>query len=141
LAAARFSRIVAGIETGYAGREFGDFWDEILHNSIACVFASTASLEAYANELFDDRANVFPGYSTELLDKLWETFEMKPILEKFEFALTLSGKPTLDRGAKAYQHAAAMIDLRNALTHFKRNGRMRRSRTPNYRSGSRDCSP
>jgi hypothetical protein len=62
---------------------------------------------------------VFPGYSTELLDKLWEKFEMKPILEKFEFALTLSGKPTLDRGAKAYQHAAAMIDLRNALTHFK----------------------
>jgi hypothetical protein len=55
------------------------FWDEILHNSIACVFASTASLEAFANELFDDRANVFPGYSTELLDKLWETFEMKPL--------------------------------------------------------------
>jgi hypothetical protein len=119
MAAARFSRAVKAVEAAHAGEQFGDFWDEILHNSVACVFACVASLEGYANELFDDRANVFPGYANDLLDKLWETFEQKPILEKFQFALLLKGKPELDRGAQPFQCASAMIDLRNALTHFK----------------------
>lgn len=119
MAAARFSREVQRVEAANQDAEFGDFWDEILHYSIACIFGCAASLEAYANELFDDRASVFPGYSNPLLDKLWETFESKPILEKFQFALLLKNLPEMDRGAQAFQRAAILIQLRNALTHFK----------------------
>jgi len=119
LAAARFSRRVADIERENAGKDFGEFWEEILHQSSACVFTAAASLESYANELFFERQTAFPGFASELLDKLWETFEQKPTLEKFEFALLLRGKPQFDKGARPYQDVAAVIELRNALTHFK----------------------
>jgi hypothetical protein len=119
LAASKFSREVKRVEDGNAGSEFGGFWEDILHYSIACTFGCAASLEAYANELFHDRATVFSGYSNPLLDRLWETFETKPILEKFQFALLLKNAPEMDRGAKVFQHATALVHLRNALTHFK----------------------
>ena len=118
-AAEGFSRRVRDIEQDHAGEGFGPFWDEIWHLSIATVFASVASLEAYANELFFDRAKAFPGYSDTLLDKLWETFEQKQTLEKFAFALVLREKPPLDFGASPCQDVSALIALRHALTHFK----------------------
>ncbi len=119
LAAARFSRRVAAVEGEHVGELFGDFWGEILHDATGCVLTAVASVEAYANELFFDRATAFPGYSSELLDKLWETFEQKPTLEKFGFALILRGKPPLDMGTRLQQDVAAVIELRNSLTHFK----------------------
>lgn len=118
-AAERFSRRVHDIEREHAGDAFGPFWDEIWHCSVAAVFASVASLEAYANELFFDRAKVFPGYTNRLLDTLWEAFEQKRILDKFAFALLLRDKPQLDRGASPCQDVAILVELRNALTHFK----------------------
>jgi hypothetical protein len=119
LGAARFSRSVGEIERKHEGEQFGEFWEEIFHISSACVFASVAALEAYANELFFDRAKVFPGYSSPLLDRLWETFEQKSITEKFEFALLLRNRETMNRGARPHQDAVALIDLRNGLMHFK----------------------
>jgi hypothetical protein len=119
LAAARFSRAVGALEQQHKGEAFGAFWEEILHNSIASTLACVASLEAYANELFFDRSTVFPGYTSDLLDRLWEAFEQKPTLEKFSFALLLRSKPGFSKGARPYQDVAAVIELRNALTHFK----------------------
>ena len=119
LAAASFSREVGQLEAKHAGQPFGDFWESILHNSMACVLTCVASLEAYANELFSDRTTVFSGYSHDLLHKLWETYEQKPILEKFEFALLLLKRPQFSRGAKPYQDIKVLVELRNALTHFK----------------------
>lgn len=52
LAAARFSRRVAELEESNRSQEFGSFWEEILHNSIASIMCCSSSLEAYANELF-----------------------------------------------------------------------------------------
>jgi hypothetical protein len=119
LAAAHYSREVGTIEKQYRGQQFGAFWEGILHRAIACILTTVASLEAYANELFSDREKIFPEYSAELLDNLWETYEQKPILEKFAFALLLLHKPELDRGARPYQDVKVLIELRNALTHFK----------------------
>jgi hypothetical protein len=98
LAAARFSRRVAELEESHRGQKFGDFWDEILHNSSASIMCCSSSLEAYANELFFNRGTVFPKYSTPLLDSLWGTYERKQTLQKFEFALLLSEKPKFDKG-------------------------------------------
>jgi hypothetical protein len=119
LAAARFSRRVAELEKIHGSQEFGAFWEEILHNAIASVMCCSSSLEAYANELFFDRKTVFPKYSTHLLDNLWKTYERKPTLEKFEFALLLSDKPSIDKGSTTYKDVQIVLELRNALTHFK----------------------
>ena len=119
LAAARFSREVGQLEEQHRGEQFGEFWESILHHATACVLTAVASLEAYANELFTDRSSLFPAYSPELMNNLWETYEQKPILQKFEFALLLLRKPVMDSGAGSYQDIKVLIDLRNALTHFK----------------------
>lgn len=119
LAAARFSRRVAELEKIHGSEEFGAFWDEILHNSIASIMCCTSSLEAYANELFFDRGTIFKKYSTPLLDNLWETYGRKNTLEKFEFALLLSDKPSIDKSSTLYQDVKIVVDLRNSLVHFK----------------------
>jgi hypothetical protein len=78
-----------------------------------------AGLEAYANELFFNREIVFPNQSPQLLDWLWETFERKPLLKKFDFALLLREKPLLDSKTRLYQDVDALNMLRNGLIHFK----------------------
>jgi hypothetical protein len=53
------------------------------------------------------------------ISTLWETFEREPPLDKFDFALLLRHKPKLNRGARPCQDVALVIELRNALIHFK----------------------
>lgn len=119
LAAARFSRAVGELEAEHRGKEFAEFWGSILHNAVACVLTTVASLEAYANELFSDRTTVFPGYSKELLNHLWETYERRQTGDKFDFALLLMGKTKLNRGVPPFQDVRVLVELRNALIHFK----------------------
>jgi|SRR5450759_2056134 hypothetical protein len=119
LAAFHFSRHVADVEQVHTGETFGAFFEEIFWFSSACVLSCSAGLEAYANELFVDRSEHFPDLRPEVADKLWELFEQKPILEKFDMALLLKQKPLLDRGSRPTQDVAVLIDLRNGLTHFK----------------------
>jgi hypothetical protein len=119
LAAARFSRDVGELERDHENQPFGEFWESIFHSAIACVLTTVASLEAYANELFSDRITVFPKYSHELLHNLWDTYERKPMLDKFDFALLLLRKPKLVRGVRPYQDIKILVDLRDALIHFK----------------------
>ena len=119
LSAALFSRNAGSIESAHAGQAFGEFWEDIQSNSIASVLTSVAALEAYANELFVDYAKVFPELRLEVMAKLWELYEQKPILEKYEFALILRQGPAFDRGAPLYRDISALIKLRNALTHYK----------------------
>ena len=119
LAAAHFSRHVAEVEQAHKGEPFGAFFEEIIWFSSACVLSCTAGLEAYANELFVDRSEHFPDLRPEVADKLWELFEQKPTLEKFDMALLLKKKPVLDRGSRPTQDVAALVALRNGLTHFK----------------------
>lgn len=119
LAATYFSRQVANVERAHAGEKFGSFFEEILWFSSACVLSCAAALEAYANELFVDRAQHFPDLRSDIVDKLWELYEQKPTLEKFDMALYIKQKPPLERGSRPTQDVAALIALRNGLTHFK----------------------
>ena len=118
-AAARFSREVGRLEREHAGKMFGEFWGDIFQHAIASVLTTVASLEAYVNELFSDRDTIFPGYSTDLLSDLWETYERKPMLGKFDFALRLLHKPALNGGARPRQDIQVLVKLRDALMHFK----------------------
>jgi hypothetical protein len=119
LSAASFSRRVGQLEAEHSGKRFGEFWNDIFANATATVFASIAALESYANELFIDHEKVFAELKPEVMEKLWELYEQKPPLEKFEFALVLKSRGSLDRGAKPYQDVAALVRLRNGLIHFK----------------------
>ncbi|MDQ3562912.1 MAG: hypothetical protein M3436_01820 [Pseudomonadota bacterium] len=119
LSAARFSRHVKGLEETHRGQEFGAFWEEILAYSTATLLTTVAALEAFANELFVDYPTVFPELRPEVMAKLWELYEQKPPLEKFEIALLLKQGQTFDRGTRPYQDVYALVRLRNGLTHFK----------------------
>jgi hypothetical protein len=50
---------------------------------------------------------------------MWDVYETKPSLEKFEFALLLRGRPALESGKAPYQDITALTKLRNGLIHFK----------------------
>jgi hypothetical protein len=93
LAAARFSRDVGRVEAEHATEQFGPFWESLFHPAMACILMAAASLEAYANELFSDRKIIFSAYPPELMQNLWDTYEQKPILDKFDFALQAGNGP------------------------------------------------
>jgi hypothetical protein len=119
LSAAILCRRVGELEHANAGQQFGEFWHDIFANASGAVFAAVAALESYANELFIDHKTVFPELRVEVMAKLWELFEQKPTLEKFEFAVLLKNGQALDRSASPYQDVDAIIRLRNGLIHFK----------------------
>ncbi|MGM5025718.1 hypothetical protein AB8B02_05790 [Tardiphaga sp. 862_B3_N4_1] len=119
LAASRFSKTVYDVEQANHGAQFGDFYNEILHNASACILSAGASLEAYPNEIFADKAKLFPDHSTKLLEKFWSTFERKPSIDKFQMVLFLRDKPELAPGSDTLRNVRTLIELRNALTHFK----------------------
>ncbi|EIM27188.1 hypothetical protein [Microvirga lotononidis] len=118
-AAASFSRLVGEGEQEQIEKATADYYERAFANSSACVLSSVAAVEAYANELFFDRGSTFPGYASAVLDKLWEDYERKSILPKFDYALVLRGCPTLKQDAASYKDMELLIKLRNALVHFK----------------------
>ena len=119
ISAALFSRQTRALEQLHHGERFGAFWDEILASATATVFTSVAGLESYANELFADRAPVFPGVAEEHLMTEWRRVERRPLLEKFNLALRSRSAPELSDQDANWSDVATLISLRNALVHFK----------------------
>lgn len=98
---------------------------------MACIASSVSFIEATINEVFSDAAdNVHKSEhikqlsteTQELLARLW-AIESYPrsasTLEKYQAALKLGNKPMFDKGRNPFQDARSLIDLRNALVHFK----------------------
>jgi hypothetical protein len=119
LAATHFALASREIEQKNAGKPFGPHFDELLWTVSACVLASVAGLEAYANEVFVDRAGTLPEVNADIADKMWELSERRPVLEKFDAIHRLCGIGPLDRGSREAQDVSALVTLRNGLTHFK----------------------
>jgi hypothetical protein len=119
MAAGSFSRRVQVVEKANAGASLGGFFDEILWNATASIFCTAAGLEAYANEVFEDRSKHFPQLSGRVVGEVWRMAEDRSSLDKLSLALGLLDRPDFEKGGKPYQDAAALIRLRNALMHFK----------------------
>jgi hypothetical protein len=97
---------------------------------LGAVFTATAFMEAGINELYLSAAEGSP-YSEFGLDdmraaelaKKWREGEGRdrysPVLTKFQDALTLSQLPAYDEATSPYRDASRLIDLRNAITHYK----------------------
>lgn len=68
-----------------------------------------------------DRTSLLPA--KDLMGRLWRLdiprTSSYPILEKYEIALELNGKPPPCKGRWPYQDAKCLVELRNALIHFE----------------------
>jgi hypothetical protein len=90
------------------------------------VLSAVASLEATINELFIDAQhgdpNTFKGADRmipRLFAEYWDEIEGARILTKYQMALILARKGKFDRGGSPYQEVDSLIQLRNALVHYK----------------------
>jgi hypothetical protein len=101
-------------------------WDQSGSLAAASVLLSVACLEATANEFFleavDGQTEAMQRIgprSQQMLAAMWDEVDEYSILKKYEVALVACQAPPYDKGGGVYQAAAALIELRNALTHFK----------------------
>jgi hypothetical protein len=92
------------------------------------VLSAVASLEATINELFIDAQHkdpyTFEGADPEfapLLAERWKGVERKrwSTLRKYQLVLNLAKKQEFDRDGSPYEEVDSLIDLRNALVHYK----------------------
>jgi hypothetical protein len=118
-AAAYSSRKAEELENANAGKPFGEFYEEIVWNVSAAVLFAVASLEADVNEIFVDANINLREYDKEVVDEIWKLIEKTSILDKYAMVLFLKTKERFDKSDPAYQDAANLIKLRNALVHFK----------------------
>jgi hypothetical protein len=94
------------------------------------IFSAAAFLEATINELLADAAEPNGGHLAPLgastvktIAEMWDHGVPRtarfPVVEKYEIALTLAGRPAMDRGGAAYRDAVLLAKLRNALIHYE----------------------
>jgi hypothetical protein len=99
---------------------------------ITSVSSAVAFLEALVNEVYDDAgdmqnsASVAVGLTDQARAQmaiLWESYgkggRHVNVLEKYQLALLMAGQPQLDKGANPYQNVPPLIELRNALVHYR----------------------
>lgn len=120
-AATVFRDKVCELEAANAGAPFGSFFNDIRTYGSACFMSSTSSLEALINEIF-----IAPNLGLRPLlnnfeKEFWGTGGIKrePILKKYQRALTLLGSELFDESAQPFRDVWALIELRNALIHYK----------------------
>jgi len=95
--------------------------------AIGAVVSAACFLEAAINELYlaavDKNPNVIPSeHDREVLASVWDDLEgqaRSSILTKYQLALALTRRARFDTGANAFQDAENVVNLRNALVHYK----------------------
>jgi hypothetical protein len=101
-------------------------WSHSGSLSVASVLLSVACLEATANEFFlealDGQTEAMQKIGVQgqqMLAAMWDEVDRYSILKKYEVALVACQAAPYEKKGSIYQAAAALIELRNALTHFK----------------------
>jgi len=109
------------LEAEYADQPFRSFFEEIRSYGSACIMSSAASLEALINELFIAHNTPLRAKVGNFESDFWGRWgiERKKILEKYQTALKMLDAPQLDQHSAPYRDAWALIELRNALVHYK----------------------
>jgi len=130
-AARRSARESRELEASLAGTHSASV--ELEAVSTNAVLLSVAFIEASVNEVLQDVAESEPGNlnsrcagidedAAALIRELWTKpakLERAGILDKYQISLTACRRLPFDRGANPYQAASKLIELRNALVHFK----------------------
>lgn len=101
-------------------------WEESRSYASGAVILAVAALEASINELFlesvDRNQTSLAGVALDrlqLMATLWEEVDAFSMLNKYDIALVSCGKDPFAKGTEPYQSAKGVVDLRNALVHFK----------------------
>jgi hypothetical protein len=120
-AAALFRNHLRMLETEYAGHGSGAFFETIRCYASASIMSATASLEALINELFIAHGSKLRAQLKDFEVEFWgkRGIERKPILHKYQHALAMLDAPRLDELASPYRESWGLIELRNALVHYK----------------------
>jgi hypothetical protein len=120
-AASIFREHLVSLETEHADQPFGSFFEEIRSYGSACIMSAVASLESLINELFIAHNSRLRAQLRDFESEFWGKagIEQKPILKKYQLALEKLGQPPLNEHVSPYRDAWALIELRNALVHFK----------------------
>ena len=126
--AARQARVAARIEAEYAGF---DAEKSLEHKGavVASILMSIAAVEAFINEFFADCADEhtlhLAGLEAVVIARLglaWKgpkSVDRAEVIDKYQLACKLAGKPLLKLGCAPAQDLATGISIRNALMHFK----------------------
>ena len=121
-AAARFAQLSCQVESSNISSELkSDHRSYVL----GAITFSAIFLESTINELFlnagDPKLERHPDPHVEgQLKASWATgIDKLPPLDKFQIALLVAGKEPLDKGKQPYQLAKLLVELRNALVHYK----------------------
>ncbi len=118
LSAAKFSQQLRELEQIHTGETWGPFCEEIISCASATVMLAVAALEAYANEFFKDRTQLFSGVGTSADDARNKYRRLSP-LERYKYASELLEFEFPALGSPHCQQIKALVELRNGLTHFK----------------------
>lgn len=129
-AAARFARLSAALERAYDGNYTGEKPSEHQGYVMGAVVFSACFLEATVNEVFADADHNVRRLVEQLdpmivsrLRSMWRLGVPRTagysIMEKFQVALALAGKPELEKGQRPYQDADLVVKLRNLLVHYE----------------------
>jgi hypothetical protein len=119
------------LESQHATVPLGEFFGDIRSYASGCIMSATASLEALINELFIAPNGGLRPKLSNFDDAFWSRrgIERKSILEKYQFALDMLKKPKFVADDSSYLNAKALIDLRNALVHYKAPWDLERQQT------------
>jgi hypothetical protein len=145
-AAATFRDQVAAIESANITQPFGAFFEDLRSYGSGCIMSAAASLEALINELFITPEGPLRSKLPDFDAQFWGRggIEWKPPLEKYQVALEMLGQAKLDEHSLPFRDAWALIELRNALVHYKPTwdpDRQRKVQMVEVLSGKYELSP
>jgi hypothetical protein len=99
---------------------------------LSSIFSTVGFLEAMINELFQDAHDghapaggaiePLSANTRHLMAEYWRSTdqgERGRILDKYQLLLAFAGQPAMEKGAQPYQDANLVIQLRNAIAHFR----------------------
>jgi hypothetical protein len=120
-AAVTFRDQVSAIESSHVAQHFGSFFEDVRSYGSGCIMSAAASLEALINEFFVTPEGPLRKKLLDFEAQFWGRggIEWKPPLEKYQIALDMLGRTRLDEHDLPYRDAWALIELRNALVHYK----------------------
>lgn len=120
-AATIFREHVLELEVAHASEGIGPHFELIRAYASACLMSTASSLEALINEYFIDPNCRLRATFADFDREFWGRggVEMKPILTKFQHALSLLGLQLIDETGSIFQDTDALINLRNSLVHYK----------------------
>jgi hypothetical protein len=100
-------------------RSSGHFGKRFCTIQLPASCAAAPVLKPTRTSFFSTGKSYFQNIRLHYKTIFGETYERKTTLEKFEFALLLSEKQGINKGATPYQDVKIVVELRNALVHFK----------------------